>query len=116
MADPNLEIRPDFTSEPYDGIRHVMADATDTENEHKEAEKKKPKINNFDADLPPPSIIVPHPLQYTIQKLTSFESQADDAFGLAASNNILTIHPVASVKASKNAHLDHDLTFSEFLQ
>ncbi|KAG6375109.1 hypothetical protein JVT61DRAFT_3303 [Boletus reticuloceps] len=28
MADPNLEIRPDFTSEPYDGIRHVMADAT----------------------------------------------------------------------------------------
>ncbi|KAG6376622.1 hypothetical protein JVT61DRAFT_1605 [Boletus reticuloceps] len=164
MADPNLEIRPDFASEPYEGIRHVMADTTgethqqvaqrlaeawdvehntridawnhqqeeerqveereqqeernrqedqrcldeaDAEKERKEAEKKKPKINDFDADLPPPSVIVPRPSQYAIQKLTSFEfvemwyfspegcaeatrhhrSQADDAFGLAASND-----------------------------
>jgi hypothetical protein len=192
MADPNLEVRPDFTSEPYEGIRHVMSEATgemhqqaatrlaeawdvehhvhidawnrqqeeecqveereqeeernrqedqccineaEAEKECKEAEKKKPKINDFDADLPPPSVIIPRPSQYAIQKQSSFEfvemwyfspegcaeatrhhrSQADDTFGLTASNDVLTIRPVTSIKASKNAQLDHDLTFSEFL-
>lgn len=193
MADPSLEIQPDFASAPYLAIRQLiiagsaetheqvaerLADAWDVEHnaridawnaqqaatraaeaaalqaerdaqnaqlrldeaeaekERKDAEKKKPKINDFDTALPPPSIIVPRPSQYALQKLSTFEfiemwyfspdgcaeatrnhrSQADDAFGLTASNDILTIRPVASVKASKNARADHDLTFSEFLQ
>ncbi|KAG6371329.1 hypothetical protein JVT61DRAFT_9628 [Boletus reticuloceps] len=108
----------------------------EAEKERKEAEKKKPKINDFDSDLPPPSVIVPRPSQYAIQKITSFEfvemwyfspdgcseaarnhrSQADDALGLSATNDILTLRPVASVKASKNARPDYELSFSEFLQ
>lgn len=108
----------------------------EAEQERKDAEKKKPKINDFDSALASPSVIVPRPSQYAIQKLASFEfvemwyfspegcaeaacnhrSQADDAFGLAASNDILTIRPVASVKASKNARPNYELTFSEFLQ
>ncbi|KAF8129555.1 hypothetical protein EV363DRAFT_1264033 [Boletus edulis] len=114
----------------------LRLDEAEAEKERKDAEKKKPKINDFNPDLPPPSVIVPRPSQYALHKLATFEfveiwyfspdgcaeatrnhrSQADDAFGLTASNDLLTIHPVASVKASKNARSDHDLTFSEFLQ
>ncbi|KAF8126028.1 hypothetical protein EV363DRAFT_1174852 [Boletus edulis] len=114
----------------------IHLEQDEAEKERKEAEKKKPKINDFDSDLPPPSVIIPRPSQYAIQKITSFEfvemwyfspdgcseaarnhrSQADDALGLSATNDILTLRPVASVKASKNARPDYELSFNEFLQ
>ena len=36
--------------------------------------------------------------------------QADDAFGLLSTNDVLTLHPVASVKASKYAKADLELS------
>ncbi|KAG6375961.1 hypothetical protein JVT61DRAFT_2839 [Boletus reticuloceps] len=193
MADPMLEIHPDFASNAYRIVRealmanlqenvdqaiecltsawdvehqlHIKAwnlereaevaeaertrteqrqreedqrrlDDAEAEKERKEAEKKKPKINDFNKSLSPPGIIAPRPSQYALHKVSSFEyielwyfslegcaeasrnnkSQADDAFGLSNSHNVLTLHPVASVKASRFARADHNLSFNDFLQ
>lgn len=43
-------------------------------------------------------------------------SQADDTFGLLSTNEVLTLHLVASVKASKPAKVDHKLMLMELLQ
>ncbi|KAH0829224.1 hypothetical protein J3R83DRAFT_2789 [Lanmaoa asiatica] len=108
----------------------------EAENEKREAEKKKPKIGDFNVGLAFPSVIVQRPSQYALQKIASFDfvelwyfspegckdaakhirSSADDAFGLTNCNDILTLRPVASVKASQNARADNQLSFSEFLQ
>ncbi|KAG6373139.1 hypothetical protein JVT61DRAFT_6748 [Boletus reticuloceps] len=193
MADPNLEVHPNFASNAFHEVRgavmdvlHIdMAQATerlkmawdanhaqqieewnaqltadaldaehlqheqgerddearrleeaDAEKECKEVEKKKPRISDFNTTLAPPNTIVPRPSQYAIQKIISFDyvelwyfspdgcseaelthrSQADDAFGISNLNNVLTLRPVAALKASRNARVDHDLSFGEFLQ
>ncbi|KAI6032848.1 hypothetical protein F5J12DRAFT_945620, partial [Pisolithus orientalis] len=41
---------------------------------------------------------------------------ANDTFGISSTNDLLTLRPVASVKASQNACTDHNLNFSKFLQ
>ena len=106
------------------------------ERERKEAEKKKPKINDFNENRPPPGVIALQPSQYALQKLVTYDyvelwyfspegctdashnykSHADDAFGITSSNDVLTLRPVASIKASHFARADHDLNFSELLQ
>lgn len=108
----------------------------EAERERKEADKKKPKFGTINNARLPPTVLVPRPPQYAIQKINSFEfvelwyfspeacaeasrnykSQADDTFGVTQSNDVLTLRPVASVKASRLARSDHDLTFGEMLQ
>ena len=105
------------------------------EKERKDAEKKL-KISNFNERRPPPSTINPRPSQYAIQKITTFDfvelwyfslegcadavynqkSQADNTFGLTNFHNVLTLCPITAVKASRLAHYDHNLSFSEMLQ
>ncbi|KAI6155357.1 hypothetical protein BKA82DRAFT_4348492 [Pisolithus tinctorius] len=102
----------------------------------REAEHKKPQMNNFTAGHPPSSVIINRPSQYATNKLTTCNyiklwyfspegcsnaarnshCNADNTFSLSSTNDILTLRPVASVKASQNVHADHHLTFSEFLQ
>jgi hypothetical protein len=80
--------------------------------------------------------MLPRPSQYAIQKLITFDfielwyfslegcaeahrnhkSQADDAFGISSAHDVLTLRLVTSVKASRLARADHDLSFSELLQ
>jgi len=108
----------------------------ETELNHLEAEKKKPKMNDFDESKQIPNILAPRPSQYALQKLKQYEfvelwyfspdsyreaacenhSTADDALGIAKSNDILTLKPAASVKASRNALLDHKLPIADFFQ
>ncbi|KAF8546504.1 hypothetical protein OG21DRAFT_1580388 [Imleria badia] len=183
MADPTLEVHPDFASNAYCIVREALMgsfnenaeqsiDRLNTtwdaehdthveawnlqreaeqrerdeeqerlkeakaEKERKDAEKKKPKISDFNERRAPPSTIDPRPSQYAIQKISTFDfvelwyfspegcsdticnqkSQADDAFGLTNSHDILTLCPIAAVKASRLARFDHDLSFSEMLQ
>ncbi|KAI6138053.1 hypothetical protein BKA82DRAFT_161910 [Pisolithus tinctorius] len=110
-------------------------------NKHHDTEHKKPQMADFTIGRPPPSILVNRPSQYATNKLTSCNyvklwyfslegcnnvakharSNADDAFRISSTNDLLTLRPVASVKASQNAHAvgndtDHNLNFSEFLQ
>jgi len=99
-------------------------------------DKKKPTIEDFEEDAPPPNVIASWPSQYALQKITAFRYvelwyfmkdgcfkamkqahlQADDAFGLASTNEILTLCPVTSVKASKYAKADNELSLTEILQ
>ena len=43
-------------------------------------------------------------------------TNAEDAFGVTNSNDVLTLHPITSVKASKHAVPDEDLLFSQLMQ
>ncbi|KAI6153042.1 hypothetical protein BKA82DRAFT_3971110, partial [Pisolithus tinctorius] len=105
-------------------------------NEHRDTECKKPQMADFTIGRPPPRILVNRPSQYTTNKLASCDyielwyfspegcndmakharSNADDAFGISSTRDLLTLRPVASVKASQNARVDHNLNFGEFLQ
>jgi len=108
----------------------------EAEKEHRESKKKKPKINDFDESKHIPNVLLPRPSQYAIQKLKQFKyvelwyfspdgyrdaaresrSTADDALGITKNDDVLTLKPTASVKASKNALLDHELPIAEFFQ
>ena len=101
-----------------------------------EAEKKKPKINDFDETKQIPSVLPPHPSQYALQKLRQFNyvelwyfspnayweaarescSIAEDALGVMKKDDVLTLKPAMVVKASKNALLDHELPIADFLK
>ncbi|KIK91285.1 hypothetical protein PAXRUDRAFT_639356 [Paxillus rubicundulus Ve08.2h10] len=102
------------------------------EADHKcrEAEKKKLKMNNFDESTLISSVIVQHPAQYELQKLSTFDfvdlwyfspagcaeaarnnrSNVDDTFGISKVDKILTLRLVATIKASQNSMEDHELT------
>ncbi|KIJ18405.1 hypothetical protein PAXINDRAFT_8650 [Paxillus involutus ATCC 200175] len=106
------------------------------EHERREGERKKPKMNNFDEATSVSSIIVPHPSQYALQKLSSFNhinlwyfslagcteaskfnrSNADKTLGISKVDNILTLPLVTAIKVSHNSLEDHDLSFEVFLQ
>ncbi|KAG2125468.1 hypothetical protein DEU56DRAFT_759207 [Suillus clintonianus] len=104
--------------------------------ERREAEKKKPKINDFDAEITVADIIIPRPSQYAIQKVKSMEyvelwyfspdgcreaamtsrstSDSDDAFGFARVDGMVALKTIASFKASQKAVQDHDLSWRQF--
>ncbi|KIK72411.1 hypothetical protein PAXRUDRAFT_22020 [Paxillus rubicundulus Ve08.2h10] len=114
---------------------HQLAEE-EAERECKEAEKKKPKMNDFDETSSVPSVIVQRPSQHALQKLSTFDfidlwyfspagcteatrnnrANADDTFSISKVDEILTLRSIASVKASRNAIEDHKLTFEVFLQ
>ncbi|KIK76938.1 hypothetical protein PAXRUDRAFT_17842 [Paxillus rubicundulus Ve08.2h10] len=104
--------------------------------ERKEAEKKKPRMNTFTPGSSVTDVLIHPPSQYALQKLTTFDyiemwyfsltghldtlkyhdrSQADDTFNISKIDDMLTVRPIASVKASRNVLPDHELTFPEFL-
>ncbi|KAG1784355.1 uncharacterized protein HD556DRAFT_1315152 [Suillus plorans] len=193
MADPSLEVCPDFTGDLFAAIREDLVNATgsthqavadrlrnvwvvdhearvlewnhqrdeeaqeeaeieraqaaheeeehiakeaEAEKDHLELEKKKPKMNSFNATATVGDAIAPRPSQYAIQKLNNFEyvelwyfspegckeamkmsrSMADDTFSLAKLNDQLTIRPSSAFKASRSAIPDHELSFSVFLR
>jgi len=109
----------------------------EAERERQESEKKKPKMNAFEPGTSVANILIPRPSQYALQKLSSFDfvelwyfspegcadaarynnkSHAEDTFGLSRTDDILTVKSVASVRASRNALADQELSFESFLQ
>ncbi|KIK96850.1 hypothetical protein PAXRUDRAFT_137560 [Paxillus rubicundulus Ve08.2h10] len=180
MADPALEVPPDFASDAYRLIQDTLTQATnetpqqaidrlraawdvehnervleeakharreleDKDNclaeeevmrECREAEKKKPKMNDFNEAMPISNVIILCPLQYALYKLSTFDyvdlwyfspvgclevsrfnrSNTDDAFGVTRIDDVLTLRSIASVKASHNSVEDHALPFEAFLQ
>jgi hypothetical protein len=105
----------------------------DLETERREAEKKKPKMNDFDMDLSIEDFIIPRPAAYALRRLDEFEyvelwyfsqegcvdasanqrTQHEDTFGLTKVDEMLSLRPVASLKASKNVIQDVDLTWRQ---
>ncbi|KAG1756002.1 hypothetical protein EDB19DRAFT_1823438 [Suillus lakei] len=100
----------------------------------REAEKKKPKINNFKSGTAVSDTLTPRPSQYTIHKLKTFEfvelwyfspdgcketsdeakRTADNAFGFTRVDNFVALKPVASFKALCKAIQDHSLEWCQF--
>ena len=99
-------------------------------------DKKKAKMADFAEGQAPPDIICQCPSQYAIQKLYTYDfvelwyftqegckdaaithcTNTEDAFGVTNSNDVLTLHPITSVKASKHAIPNEDLLFSQLMQ
>lgn len=106
----------------------------EAEQERIQAEKKKPKINDFDESKAIDDTIIPNPSPYAISKLCNYEyvercyftreacaeaqlqsrSSAEDAFSLASSEDGLVLRSVATAKPLRNVVLDRDLTWSQF--
>lgn len=118
--------------EDQERIARELAEA-----EQKEAEKKKPKMNTFTPGTSIPDVLTHPPSQYALQKLKTFDyvelwyfsplgradaakhstkSHADDTFGISKVDDHLTVRSINSVRASRSALPDHELTFSEFIR
>ncbi|KAG1801281.1 uncharacterized protein BJ212DRAFT_1450074 [Suillus subaureus] len=161
-SDLVLDIQPDFSSPTFEGtqmtheeVANELATAweqdcdlrvvawtrqeclrleQEAEAELHEAEKKKPKINDFKIRAAVGDTLTPCPSQYAIHKLKSFEyvelwyfspdgyretaddakTSADDTFGLTKVEDFIALKPVTSFKASRKAIQDHSLEWCQF--
>jgi hypothetical protein len=106
----------------------------EAEAELREADKKKPKINDFKSGTIVGDTLTPRPSQYAIQKLKSFEfvelwyfspdgckealdeakTSSDDTFGLTRVDDFVALKPVASCKPSRKAIQDQSLEWRQF--
>ena len=105
---------------------HLLQEA-----EKAEAEKKKPKMKNFDDTLP--LATTSRPAQYALRRIEEFQyvelwyltpegcndatqcqlTQHDDTFGLTKVDDIVTLKSVSSLKASKNIIPNSELSFRQ---
>ncbi|KIJ10177.1 hypothetical protein PAXINDRAFT_86438, partial [Paxillus involutus ATCC 200175] len=134
-----VEARADAEAEEMRRLREEEEELLvneEAERERREAEKKKPKMNTFIPGSSITDILIHPPSQYALQKLSTFDyvemwyfspagrldaskfhdrSQAEDTLGISKIDDLLTIRPIASVKASRNVIPNHELTFPDFL-
>ena len=103
------------------------------EAEKAEAEKKKPKMKDFDDAITISNFIAPRPAQYALRRIEEFEyvelwyfmpegcadatqrqlTQHDDTFGLTKVDDIVTLKSISSLKASRNVIPDAELSFRQ---
>ena len=101
-------------------VRQQAEDKCQKEEEKKELEKKRLKINDFDESKMVADHLMPRSSQFAIGKLKSFnfvelwyftdkgcteaqdtsKAQSDDAYGITKVDDLVTLKPVASFKAS----------------
>ncbi|KAG6372370.1 hypothetical protein JVT61DRAFT_7811 [Boletus reticuloceps] len=102
-----------------------------------DADKKKLKMNMFAPGTLIPNVLMHPPSQYALQKLKTFDyvelwyfspagrsdaarhsnkSHTDDTLGISRVEDLLTVRSINSVRASRNALPDHELTFMEFIR
>jgi len=102
----------------------------------REAERKKPKINDFDPDSVVLAHITPRPSGYALNKIKNLqyieldyftikgchEAQLDremtsnhDTLGLTRLDNVATFQPISSLKPSKNIRRDEELPWGEMV-
>jgi hypothetical protein len=106
----------------------------EAETELREAEKKKPKINDFKSGIVVGDTLTPRPSQYAIHKLKSYEfvelwyfspegckeasdeakSNLEDTFGLTRVDDFVALKPVASARPSRKVIQDHSLEWRQF--
>ncbi|KAF8549729.1 hypothetical protein OG21DRAFT_1420873 [Imleria badia] len=99
---------------PQGGPPRLQLDEPEVQPEQPEPpqEKKKPTIADFEEDEPTPNAIASRPSQFALQKIATFEYVELWYF----TKEVLTLRAVASVKASRNAKADHELSLTEILQ
>jgi hypothetical protein len=108
----------------------------ETEEQRREAERKKPKLNNFDDNRAVDSWIEPGPSEYALNKINMLEyvelnyftkhgcteatresdqSTGNKAFVTTQVEDTLSIRPTTAHRAAKNIRKDEDLSWSEML-
>jgi hypothetical protein len=103
------------------------------EAERAEAEKRKPRMKDFDDATTVGNYIAPRPAQYALRRIEEFEyvelwyltpdgcadatqrqlTQPDDTFGLTKVDDIVTLKSVSSLRASRNVIPDAELSFRQ---
>ena len=111
----------------------VPQDLPDPEEVRDDAEKKKPKMKDFDSDTVVGNYIALRPAQYALRRIEDFYyvelwylttegcsdatqhqlTQHDDAFGLAKVDDMVTLKSFSSIRASKNVVPDAKLSFCQ---
>jgi hypothetical protein len=102
-------------------------------NEQRELERKRPKMNDFNENAMVSDFLEPRPSPYALRRLEDFEyvelwyftqegcadaaqnqrTQNEDTFGLTKIDDMVTLRPVAALKASKNVTPDIELTWRQ---
>ncbi|KAH9006017.1 hypothetical protein EDB84DRAFT_1281635 [Lactarius hengduanensis] len=109
----------------------------EAEEQRKEAERKKPKLNPFDPERVISDWIEPRPAPYAINKLNSLEyieldyftvkgcneasadtnkSISHDTLAFTQIDDTITMRPLAAIKPSRSIRNDEDLSWEEMLQ
>jgi hypothetical protein len=102
------------------------------ENERREVERKKPKMNDFNENAMVNDFIGSRPSAYALRRLADFDyaelwyftqegcadamhqhTQNEDTFGLTKVDDMVSFRPVSALKASKNVIQDIDLTWRQ---
>ncbi|KAF8802916.1 hypothetical protein BYT27DRAFT_7226233 [Phlegmacium glaucopus] len=103
------------------------------EEERMDAEKKKPKMRDFDGSTSIGNYITPRPAQYALRQIEDFKyvelwylmpegctdatqhqyTQNDDTFGLTKVDDMVTLKSVSSLKAAKNVIPNLELSFRQ---
>src|SRR5271168_4965402 len=111
----------------------VPQDLPDPEEVRDDAEKKKPKMKDFDDTTTIGNYIAPRPAQYALRHIEDFEyvelwyltpegcsdttqhqlTQHDDTFGLAKVDDMVTLKSFSSIRASKNVVPNAELSFRQ---
>src|SRR6266702_3556577 len=109
----------------------------EAEEQRKEVEKKKPKMNTFDPNRLIPTWIEPIPAPYAINKINNLEyieldyftvkgcreanadtskSISQDTLAFTQLEDTIAIHPLAALRPSRTIRNDEDLSWEEMLQ
>ncbi|KAH8997876.1 hypothetical protein EDB86DRAFT_2803261 [Lactarius hatsudake] len=140
----NAQVEQDrIEAEELDRLAQEEADAQlaqrqkEAEDQFREAERKKPKLNNFDPNRVIGDWIEVRPAPYAINKLNNLEyveldyfttkgcneASADtsnvvsqDTLAFTQLDGTITVRPLAAVRSSKNIRSDEDLSWEEMLQ
>ncbi|KAH9022775.1 hypothetical protein EDB85DRAFT_1871191 [Lactarius pseudohatsudake] len=123
----------DRQAQEEEDAQQILRDK-ETEEQRKEVEKKKPKLNPFDPNCTLGKYIEPRPAQYALNKINNLEYVELDYFTLkgckdasadankSISQDTLTftqvegsfaIRPLAAIKPSRNIRCDEDLGWEE---
>ncbi|KAI9430655.1 hypothetical protein H4582DRAFT_1823787 [Lactarius indigo] len=140
----NTQVEQDLAEQrELDRLAQEEADAQlaqrqkEAEDQHREAEKRKPEFNDFDPDRVIGDWIESRPALYAINKLNSLEyieldyfttkgcneantdtsgAVSQDTLAFTQLDDTITVWPLAAVRSSKNIRNDEDLSWEEMLQ
>ena len=125
----------DRVAQEEEDVRRAQLDR-EAEEQRREAEKKKPKLNDFDPSLLVEKWIEPRPSSYALQKINNLDyveldyftlrackeavidahkSISQDTMAITQLGDSLALRPLSSLRPSKHVRNDEDLSWEEML-
>ena len=133
--DQAVQDEQDRLAQEEEDARRIQRDK-EVEEQRKEAERKRPKLGDFDASLPVERWIEPRPSSYAVQKLDNLEyleldyftqracreatvdahkSINQDTMAITQLGDSFAFRPMSALKPSKHIRNDEDLSWEEML-